>query len=102
MVAFPAGHPCPVLPSAMSESVRQQLSRKYCPRFGQLAVESRFISEAQLAAALAEQVHEELHGVGHRLLGEILFDRNLLSAAQIDQVMTRLFKELRRAESAGA
>ncbi|MBI3371970.1 MAG: hypothetical protein HY017_09475 [Betaproteobacteria bacterium] len=76
----------------MTDDVRNRISAKYCPRFGQLAVEFGFISEAQLAEALASQVHQELAGRGHRLLGEILFRKKLVSAPQIDQVMRELLR----------
>ncbi len=79
----------------MSNELRKTLSRKYCPRFGQIAVESGFINEAQLAQALACQVHQELNGNRHRLLGEILFENEWMSASQIDQVMTELFRRMR-------
>ena len=79
----------------MSNELRKTLSRKYCPRFGQIAVESSFIDEAQLAEALACQVHQELNGNRHRLLGEILFEKEWMSASQIDQVMTELFRRMR-------
>ncbi len=76
----------------MIDEVRKRVSRKYCPRFGQFAVELGFITEAQLAEALASQVHQELEGKGHRLLGEILFRKKQVSAAQIDQVMMELLR----------
>ena len=79
----------------MTDDVRKKISQKYCPRFGQIAVELGFINEAQLAAALARQVHQELDGQGHRLLGEILFEQEWMSAPQIDHVMTTLFKRMR-------
>ena len=79
----------------MTDDVRKKISQKYCPRFGQIAVELGFINEAQLAEALARQVHQELDGQGHRLLGEILFEKEWMSAPQIDYVMTALFKRMR-------
>ncbi len=79
----------------MTNDMHKKISQKYCPRFGQIAVESSFISEAQLAEALAFQVQQELNGQGHRLLGEILFEKEWMSAAQIEQVMTELFKRMR-------
>ncbi|MBI2314029.1 MAG: hypothetical protein HYU77_16140 [Betaproteobacteria bacterium] len=82
----------------MTPNLRRELSRKYCPRFGQIAVEFGFITEAQLTEALGCQVHEELSDLGHRLLGEILFEREWMSASQIDQVMTELFKRVRQEE----
>lgn len=82
----------------MTHDTHQKISRKYCPRFGQIAVESGFINEAQLAAALASQVHQELNGQEHRWLGEILFEKEWMSAAQIEQVMTELFRRMRQEE----
>ncbi len=82
----------------MSNDTRKNISRKYCPRFGQIAVESGLINEAQLAQALALQVHKEINGQGHRLLGEILFEKEWMSASQIDQVMTELFRRAREEE----
>lgn len=82
----------------MTHDVRKKISQKYCLRFGQIAVESGLITEAQLAEGLASQVHQELDGRGHRLLGEILFEKEWMSASQIDQVMTALFKRLRAEE----
>jgi hypothetical protein len=80
----------------MTNAPRQELWKKYCPRFGQIAVEFGFITEAQLIEALACQVREELGGNRHRLLGQILFEKETMSAPQIEQVMTELFKRLRQ------
>ena len=82
----------------MIDDVHKRISQKYCPRFGQIAVESGFITEVQLAQALALQVHQELDGLGHRLLGEILFEKEWMSAPQIDQVLTTLFRHIREEE----
>ncbi|NMG29827.1 hypothetical protein [Aromatoleum evansii] len=84
----------------MFSSLRKDLSRKYCPRFGQIAIELGFITESQLTDALACQVREELSGQGHRLLGAILFDTDVLTAAQVEQVTTELFRRLRGADTA--
>lgn len=80
----------------MTEDIRKELSKKYCPRFGQLAIQFGFITEAQLVEALACQVREELNGNSHRLLGEILFEAEVMSAKQIEQVMTELFQRMRQ------
>lgn len=80
----------------MTDDIRKQLSQKYCPRFGQIAVQLGFITEEQLIEALATQVREELNGNGHRLLGEILFDTEEMSAKAIDEVMTELFRRMRQ------
>lgn len=79
----------------MFSSLRKDLSRKYCPRFGQIAIELGFLTESQLTDALGRQVREELGGHGHRLLGAILFDTDVLTATQVEQVTTELFRRLR-------
>jgi hypothetical protein len=43
-------------------------------------------------------VQEELDGKEHRLLGQILFEKEWMSAAQIDQVLTQLLKRMREEE----
>ncbi len=78
----------------MTDDIGKKLSKKYCPRFGQLAVEFGFITEKELAEALACQVHDELNGKERRLLGEILFENDLMSASQIEQVMIELFQRM--------
>ncbi|WP_018990385.1 hypothetical protein [Aromatoleum toluclasticum] len=83
----------------MFSSLRKDLSRKYCPRFGQIAIELGFLTESQLTDALARQVREELSGQGHRLLGAILFDTDILSATQVEQITTELFRRLRGADT---
>ncbi len=82
----------------MPQQTHKQISEKYGPRFGQLAVERGMITEQQLQDALCLQIHEELCGKGHRLLGSILFDQDLMSAAQIDEVLNQLFQATREAE----
>lgn len=84
----------------MTKDVLRELSRKYCPRFGQLSVEFGFITEAQLVEALGSQVRDELNGKGHRLLGQIFFERDEMSASQIEQVMTEVFRRMRQEEDA--
>lgn len=86
----------------MTDDFYRQVSEKYCPRFGQIAVEKRFISEEQLQEALRCQVDDDLRGRPHRLLGVILFEKDWMSSEQIEQVLTVLFKSMRQsADSAG-
>lgn len=60
---------------------------EYCRRFGQIAVERGFITPEQLKHALAEQVDDDLAKKRHRLLGEILFENNWMTADQIESVL---------------
>lgn len=60
---------------------------EYCKRFGQIAVERGFLTPGQLKEALAEQVDDDLARRHHRLLGEILFEKNWMTANQIESVL---------------
>ncbi|MDO8414383.1 MAG: hypothetical protein Q7S51_11410 [Gallionellaceae bacterium] len=81
-----------------STDVLKLISKKYCPRFGQTAVEMGFISEARLKEALWCQIEEELAGHGHRLLGAVLFDKEWMTSDQIEKVMTAMLKKIRAEE----
>ena len=56
-------------------------------RFGIVAVENGFITSDQLIDAMKIQVYEDLEGSKHRLIGEILQDREHITADQIDKVL---------------
>jgi len=75
----------------MSKSTFDRVSEKYDPRFGRIAVDLGFITHAQLKAALCRQIDENLAGGKHRLLGTILFDMDLMSSEQIEEVLNVLF-----------
>lgn len=60
---------------------------EYRRRFGQVAVERGFITPEQLKEALTDQVDEDLANKRHRLLGDILFERNCMTANQIEAVL---------------
>lgn len=79
----------------MSTGTLKNISHKYCPRFGQIAVEMGFITEAQLKEALCCQIDEELSGQGHRLLGAVLFSKKWMTGDQIEQVLNTLLKRMR-------
>jgi hypothetical protein len=82
----------------MAADILKTISDKYCPRFGQTAVEMGFITESRLKEALCLQVDDELSGKKHRLLGSILFDRDWMTSDQIEQVMNALSKNTRQGE----
>lgn len=60
---------------------------EYCIRFGQVAVERGFITLGQLKEALAEQVDDDLANKRHRLLGDILLQKNYMTASQVEAVL---------------
>jgi hypothetical protein len=60
---------------------------EYCRRFGQVAVERGFITPEQLKEALAVQIDDDLTNRRHRVLGDILFEKNWMTANQIEAVL---------------
>ena len=76
----------------MEETFDQKLSKQYCPRFGQIAVEMGFITLEQLKEALAEQIEDDISQRPHRLIGEILFEKGWMTFQQTEMVLNKLFK----------
>ena len=56
-------------------------------RFGVTAVDNEIITLEQLFEALKIQVIEELESSKHRLLGEILREKEYITAGQVDEVL---------------
>ena len=56
-------------------------------RFGVTAVEKGFNTKNQLFEALKIQITEEIEKNEHRLIGRILYDLELLTLSQIDEVL---------------
>lgn len=80
----------------MSTAMQRQISKKYCPKFGQIAVEMGYITRDELQAALTEQVELEVAGKEHRVLGTLLFSSDIMCADQIDIVLNQTLKQLRK------
>ncbi len=80
--------------------VDKELSEKYCPRFGVIAVELGYVTPDQVKDALSEQVDDNLSDRPHRLLGRILLDNGWMTPTQVDQVLNELFKRDRTTEKA--
>ncbi len=77
----------------MLNDVDRELSEKYCPRFGMIAIEKGFVTVEQVKAALSEQIDDDLANRPHRLIGRILLDRGWIAPQQIDIVLNELFKK---------
>ena len=75
---------------AGSESDAER-SKKYCKRFGTIAVELGFITPEQLKQALSEQVDDNLANNPHRVLGVIFFEKGWMNYRQIEVVLNELF-----------
>ncbi len=56
-------------------------------RFGVVAVKKGFVTPEHIVKALSVQVSENLISGAHRAIGTILFDQNLLTALQVEEVL---------------
>ena len=79
----------------MSTTTEKKISAKYCVRFGQIAVEMGFVSEAQLKQALCLQVDDDLAGKKHRLIGTIMFENEWISSEHIETALNLMMKRIR-------
>jgi hypothetical protein len=61
-------------------------------QFGIIAIEKGFITSDNLIEALKVQVEEDIEYKTHRLIGEILMERDYINPSQIQQVLNDLFK----------
>ncbi|OHB25624.1 MAG: hypothetical protein A2X84_05380 [Desulfuromonadaceae bacterium GWC2_58_13] len=70
------------------------LPRRYphSPRFGMIAVKLGYITPTQLRQAMIMQLDDDMEGIPHRLLGDILFDLGWMSAGQRDEVLEKTRK----------
>jgi hypothetical protein len=69
----------------MTERVKN--TARFEKRFGVIAVEKGFVTPEQLFDALKTQVQDDIERGTHRLIGEILSDRNAMTFEQVDQVL---------------
>ena len=63
-------------------------------KFGYWTLRKGFISTHQLAEVLAIQARENVETGTHRLLGEILVERGLMTATQVDEVLETMSKAM--------
>jgi hypothetical protein len=56
-------------------------------RFGTIAIEKGFITLDHLLGALEIQVTENLEGIQHRLIGQILLEKDYITSKQINEVL---------------
>ncbi len=82
----------------MLDDIRNKVSAKFCPRFGQCAVEKGYVSADQLKSGLSEQIDDELAGEERRLLGRIFFDKGWMSSEQIETALNIALKRMREEE----
>ena len=60
-------------------------------QFGIIAIEKGFITSEMLIDALKTQVKEDIEFHTHRLIGEILMEKDCMTAPQIQEVLDTLF-----------
>lgn len=77
----------------MTDDVDKELSKKYCPRFAQIAVEMSLVTPNQVKEALAEQLDDDLLNRPHRLIGRILLELGWMKPEQVELVLNELFKK---------
>ncbi|HVO65245.1 MAG TPA: hypothetical protein VMT12_02090 [Syntrophales bacterium] len=67
--------------------------KQYEKRFGVIALEKGFITADDLIKALSIQANENIKKGRHRLIGEILLGMDLMSAKQIEEVVSTIIRE---------
>ena len=78
-----------------AKNIEKELTQKYSPRFGQIAVEKEYVSAKQVKEAIMEQLTDDLANRPHRLIGRIMLDKGWMTAQQIEEVLTELFRRER-------
>ena len=74
----------------MVNDIKDKLSQKYTPRFGQIAVEKGFVTSGQVKEALLEQIDDDFARRPHRELGIILLEKGWMNAQQVEAVLNEL------------
>ena len=64
--------------------------KKFDYRFGIVAVKKGLITRGQLLEALKTQLAENIKGMEHRLIGQILQAKNYLTSEQTDEVLIEM------------
>lgn len=71
----------------MKDDIYKNLSAILCHRFGRIAVEMEIITAEHLKEALSDQADDNLADKAHRLIGNILLDKGLMTEKQIEEVL---------------
>ena len=64
----------------------------YEKQFGIIAIEKGYITSEMLIEGLKIQVEEEIEFHTHRLIGEILMEKDYITAMQIQEILNTIFK----------
>ena len=66
---------------------------RYVKRFGAIAMERGYITLEQLIEALAIQIREECEHESHRLVGAILFEQDILTGSQLQEIVNAVLED---------
>jgi hypothetical protein len=59
-------------------------------RFGSIAVSRRYVTLAQVQQALAIQIEDNVNGRKHRILGDILLEKQWISDEQVASILSEI------------
>ena len=59
-------------------------------RFGAMAIDKGFITLENLLEAIEIQIHENMDGSDHRLIGQILWEKGYITSEQINEVLASM------------
>ncbi len=59
-------------------------------RFGAMAIEKGFITLENLLEVIEIQIHENIDGSDHRLIGQILWEKGYITSEQINEVLASM------------
>jgi hypothetical protein len=74
----------------MENNLNKKVPKEYTNRFGIVAVDMGFVTIEQVMEALSEQVMDNFANKRHRLIGEILFEKGLMTLEQIELVLNKV------------
>ena len=59
-------------------------------RCGAMAIDKGFITLENLLEAIEIQIHENMDGSDHRLIGQILWEKGYITSEQINEVLASM------------
>ncbi|NNG46328.1 MAG: hypothetical protein HKM86_04330 [Deltaproteobacteria bacterium] len=59
-------------------------------RFGSIAVYRKYVTLEQVQLALAKQIEDNVNGEQHRLLGDILLEKNWITDEQVKSILSEM------------
>jgi hypothetical protein len=72
------------------EQDRRKSHRAELYRFGSIAVSRKYVTLEQVQQALIIQVEDNIKGGKHRLLGDILLEKNWITDEQVKSILSEM------------